>query len=131
MAAFWSRHACSFFSTAGSAVLSPSRRRENSAAGGGKERASVAAPQRRHPKPGSCYLWAFLNNPMGSGNCSAAALFYNSIQSSWALKGSIIEKDLLSAQHFSYGLLQHSGSDPVPGMHQIIEESEAVQPFVF
>ena len=79
----------------------------------------------------TCYLWAFLNNLMGSGNCSAAALFYNSIQSSWALKGSIIEKELLSAQLITYGLVQHSGSDPVPGMHRIIEESEAVQTFVF
>ena len=39
--------------------------------------------------------------------------------------------ELLSAQLITNGLVQHSGSDPVPGMHQIIEESEAVLPFVF
>ena len=54
---------------------------------------SVAAPQRRLPKPISCYLRAFLNRLKGSGNCSAAALFYNSIQSSWALKNSLCGKN--------------------------------------
>ena len=46
----------------------------------------MAAPERRHPKSNSCYLLAFLNNLMGSGNCSAAALWYESLCYRWELK---------------------------------------------